>query len=100
MPATTSVPHKVASGMFRWGFSTLPAGTVADSKPRKAHNVRIAEAFTEASENGVDSISITEASAVISSHTPSRMMAANGSSFSTVVTICSPPDWRVPRQFT
>ncbi len=43
---------------------------------------------------------MTEASAFISNHMPNAMIAMSGNNFSTVVTICTPPASRAPRQFT
>ncbi len=84
MTAAANVPQKVASGMFRSGFSTLLAGTVADSSPRNAHKVRIADALIAGQENCVGSAWMTDASPFISSHTPNAMIAISGNSFSTV----------------
>src|SRR5688572_12912927 len=51
------------------------------------------------SENGCESALITEVSPLISSDKPNTMIATSGSSFSTVVTTCTAPISRVPRQF-
>ena len=41
-----AVPQIVARGIVFPGSITLPAGTVADSRPRNAHNVNVADAVT------------------------------------------------------
>ena len=45
MIVVTTVPQSVARGIVRSGSITLPAGTVADSRPRNAHKVSVAVAI-------------------------------------------------------
>src|SRR3989338_8922744 len=40
--AAMTVPKSVAKGIVRVGFFTEPAGTVADSTPKKAQRVKVA----------------------------------------------------------
>src|SRR5262245_57211840 len=80
------------------GSMTLPAGTVADSKPRNAHSVSVADAVTADRVHGCGSTRMTDASPLPSNTTASTTIANKGITLSTVVTIWKTPICRTPRQ--
>src|SRR5262245_14450854 len=77
---------------------TLPAGTVADSSPRNAHRVNVAEAVTAGRLKGCGSTRMTDASPLPNNISASTTIASSGITLSTVVTICRTPICRTPRQ--
>ena len=93
-----AVPQIVARGIVFSGSITLPAGTVADSSPRNAHSVIVADAVTAARLSGCGSTRMTDASPLPSSTIASTTIASNGITLSTVVTIWTTPICRTPRQ--
>src|SRR5437868_6363963 len=93
-----NVPQSVARGMLRSGSMTLSDGTVAHSSPSNAHNVNVADAVIAEIVNGCGSNLMTLVSCAANSQKASAMIPSSGSSFNTVVTICTTPMCLTPRQ--
>ena len=97
--AVTRVPMMVERGMVRLGSVTSSAGTVADSRPMKAHSVRAAAAVTEPNTDpplGLNPPKLPPSK----NSSPTVAMASSGTSFRAVVTAWTQPPWRTPRAFT
>src|SRR5512139_2869837 len=95
-----NVPTIVARGIVRDGLSTSPAGTVADSMPRKAKSVRDAAAAIAA--NVDEYCGGTVGAKLLQSvhNNPIVPTATNGINLSTVVIVCILPAPCTPRKFT
>jgi hypothetical protein len=96
--AVTSMPMTVERGMVRLGSVTSPAGTVADSRPMKAHSVRAA-AVTEPNTDpplGLNPPKLPPSK----NSSPTVAMASSGTSLRAVVRACTQPPWRTPRALT
>ncbi len=86
----------VASGTTRAAFSTLPAGTVADSRPRKPQNV--SPAAVAMAPGAMETGGCTTRGVPFSAnHSASPISSTSGSSFSAVVTTEKAPAARTPR---
>ncbi len=93
----------MARGIVRSGSFTSSAGTVADSSPMKAHNVRAAAAVmppsipspvpSPAGANGVKLPASMK-------NRPTTPITASGTNFRTVVSSCRMPLSRTPRMLT
>ena len=94
--AASSTPKIVARGMVRTGSTTSPAGTVADSRPRKAHSVTAAAAEIAARSDWPLRL-ITVKLAGSTHHQPSTPISSSGTSLSTVVSTCTAPASFTPR---
>ena len=83
--------------MVRSGLRTRPAGTAADSMPSMANSAMVDAAIKASSVIGVlGTCCVYTAGSVKSSQPPSPTMKIIGSSFSAVVTTCTPPPMRTP----
>src|SRR5262245_41088571 len=97
--ALSSVPSSVARGIVRAGSSVLSAGTVAGSNPTTAQSASAAAAAVPSSE-------IRGPVATFASHSGLKRTSAasgtatSGTHFSTVVTDCTQPEARTPKQLT
>ena len=86
----------VASGTTRAAFSTRPAGTVADSRPRKPQNVSPAAAAM-APGAMLTAAGATRGVPLAANHSARPMSSTSGSSLSAVVTTENAPAARTPR---
>src|SRR5262245_10490831 len=97
--ALASVPATVARGTTRSGSSILSAGTAADSNPTTAQSASVAAAAVPSKDTGGPEVAAL-------SHSGRQRSAAragittSGTLLSTVVTDCTHPAARTPRQLT
>src|SRR5882757_8612184 len=96
--AVTTVPSNVAMGMARPGSATLSAGMVADSRPNKAHSVKVAAAVTPPTDRGMEPVADTWCERT--NNNPKTATANKGRTLRTVVTLCTQPDALIPYQLT
>jgi hypothetical protein len=91
------VPIKVVRGILRSGERTFSAGTAADSKPSIAHKVNAAAPEIPAAPIGAGAKGAGSPPPPKTSN--ARTIAPiSGTSFSTLVTIWTPPEARTPWQ--
>ncbi len=85
------VPNIVALGIVFSGFSTFPAGTVALSRPKKAHKVNVAVTAIApilVSELGLNGMKLS----ILKKNSPPTITTNNGINFKSVVATCNFPD--------
>ncbi len=99
MTAVRIVPATVARGIVRSGASMLSAGIVAHSRPRNAHNVRVAVAETVRT-NAPELLAAIAKCDVSTMNRPPIPITTSGMIFRTVVTSCTRPAARTPRTFS
>ena len=93
------VPSTVARGMVRRGSMTSPAGTVADSIPRKANIVRGAVAASALKKGWPLGLSVSKL-CQSTQKSPRTAIDMNGTSFVKVVATWKSPASLTPRRFT
>ncbi len=97
--AAAMVPTMVARGIVRSGSFTCPAGMVAVSSPRNAHNVSVIVAMTcPATDTSLAGGS--ENAEGSKKNNPPMPTTTSGISFRTSVTTCRRPASRTPMMFT
>src|SRR5512143_2316816 len=95
-----NVPMIVARGIVRDGLSTSPAGTVADSMPRKAKSVSEAAPAMAASVDEYCGGTVGAKLLQFVHNNPIVPTATNGINLSTVVIVCNLPAPCTPRKLT
>src|SRR5512147_2175268 len=95
-----SVPTIVARGIVREGLSTSPAGTVADSMPRKAKSVSDAAPAIAANVDEYCGGTVGAKLFQLVHNNPIVPTATNGINLRIVVIVCSLPAPCTPRKLT